>query len=480
MRKSHIDSIVESFGLTDQAAMSVGSPFRKSLSDGQKRRVTVARQLVTFPKILFLDEPTSGLDSAASFEIIQYLCALAKSQNLIVVCSIHQPSATIFNMFDKLALLSLGKLLYFGPVVNVSDYFTGIDVEIPTQVDLAEFLLDLVNTDFAHNKEATASLLQKLQSSWTFSTQSKLLLDRITDAERSAEPIHVSLYERPGSINRLITLMQRDLVKMFRDPLAYGIRLAFVLSFAILLGTVWFRLDLEQSSAQSLSGVIFFSICFISLAAIIYAPAFIEDYISFQRDYRNGFYGPLEFSLSNLIMGIPYLAISSLLFCIITYWMSNPLRDVAVFFNWVLWIFMTSFAAEALIILIVIICPNFMFAIACGSFVNSLLLCTEGFFITSSQLNAFYKYGFYYWNYLTYSFRGIMVKQFAQATYSCGQRCQCLYDSTLAQKCQLTGEAILQHYGFGVDPELGKNIGIVIAIGLGYRLVAFLLLLKKH
>lgn len=84
--------------MVGQAHTIVGTPIKKGLSGGQKKRLGVASRLVTDPKILFLDEPTSGLDSALSYEVINYIKAIGKKNNvrpfkigLLVLISYSQP-----------------------------------------------------------------------------------------------------------------------------------------------------------------------------------------------------------------------------------------------------------------------------------------------------------------------------------------------------------------------------------------------------
>ena len=84
-RKRRIDGLIDSFGLRNQSNTIIGTPIRKGISGGQKRRVSVASQLITAPKILFLDEPTSGLDSAASLEVISFVKEVAKRNNVSVI-----------------------------------------------------------------------------------------------------------------------------------------------------------------------------------------------------------------------------------------------------------------------------------------------------------------------------------------------------------------------------------------------------------
>jgi ABC-type multidrug transport system ATPase subunit len=85
-RKRRVDNLLASFGLSRSADTIIGTPVRKGLSGGEKRRVSVASQLIACPKILFLDEPTSGLDSVASLEVMSFLRNVAKNNR---VCPIH-------------------------------------------------------------------------------------------------------------------------------------------------------------------------------------------------------------------------------------------------------------------------------------------------------------------------------------------------------------------------------------------------------
>jgi len=94
-RQERIKGLIRSFGLQNQAEMLIGTPIRKGISGGQKRRVSVASQLITAPKILFLDEPTSGLDSTASFEVISFVRELAKEHKVSCHALLYRPHRSV-------------------------------------------------------------------------------------------------------------------------------------------------------------------------------------------------------------------------------------------------------------------------------------------------------------------------------------------------------------------------------------------------
>ncbi|KYK56962.1 hypothetical protein DCS_03968 [Drechmeria coniospora] len=476
-RQRRIDALLRSFGLTEQAATLIGTPIRKGISGGQKRRVGVASQLITDPKILFLDEPTSGLDSAASWEVVNYLRTVARQNNLVVVCSIHQPSTATFNLFDKLMLLSAGKTHYFGPVDRLIPHFASVGVEVPNHVNLAEFMLELVNIDFSQDKETAATGLDELHGKWELSPQRKQTRDDILAVEQAAtDDLRLeSHHQKPSVPSLILTLLHRSFIKSYRDVVAYGIRLAMYVGLAVMMGTVWLRLPATQTSIQPFINAIFFGSAFMSFMAVAYVPAFLEDRFQYVKEHQNGLYGAEELIVSNFLIGLPYLFLISVVFSSISYWLSNFQPTATAFFTWIMWLFFDLLAAESLVVFMSSLFPSFVISLALVAFANGLWMSVGGFMVPPTILNVFYKYVFYYWDYQKYVFEGMMVNEFSDRDYSCGEDCRCMFDSPLADQCMIAGQAVLDQYGY-VTGQLGQNVGIMMAIIFGYRLASWLVL----
>ncbi|KAG4262239.1 hypothetical protein BFJ72_g2437 [Fusarium proliferatum] len=475
-----INNLLESFGLVEQANTLIGTPIRKGISGGQKRRVGVASQLITSPKLLFLDEPTSGLDSAASLEVVKYLRDVAKRNNLIVICSIHQPSTSTFNLFDKLLLLSGGKTHYFGPVNSVAAYYSEVGSPLPQYVNPAEHLLELVNIDFAQDRGEATRDLETLQAAWQNSRQASEVNTTIKSAESLGGDWNIDAIEkRPSMFSLTLTLLHRSFIKSYRDVVAYGIRIAMYLGLAIMMGTVWVRLDPAQESIQPFINAIFFGSAFMSFMAVAYVPAFIEDRLQYVKEHHNGLYGAAELIISNFFIGVPYLFLISILFSVISYWLSNFQPTAKAFFTWVLWLFLDLLAAESLVVFMTSLFPSFVISLALVAFANGLWMSVGGFMVPPTILNVFYKYVFHYWDYQKYVFEGMMVNEFADRVYSCGDGCRCMYQSTLADQCEIDGQAVLNQYGYS-NGHMGRNVGIMISIIAGYRLASWLVLVLRR
>ncbi|KAL9005253.1 MAG: hypothetical protein Q9188_001975 [Gyalolechia gomerana] len=474
-RSARVDELLSSFGLRDQANLLVGTPIRKGISGGQKRRLSIASLLITGPKILFLDEPTSGLDSTASFEVVKYLKNVAQQHQLIVIASIHQPSTSTFEQFDKLLLLSAGRTCYFGPVPAIRTYMETRGTPIPHYVNPAEFLLDISSSDFAKDSLEASTDLEKLHTDWSASPNAEALHSSTNSSlsEKSGSKYHLEEKPHAGFFAINLALLHRAFIKSYRDVVAYGIRFAMYCGLAIMMGTVWLRLPETQSSIGPFTNAIFFGSAFMSFMAVAYVPAFLEDRGTFIKERANGLYGATPFMISNFLIGIPYLFLISLIFSIIAYWLNNFRPSATAFFTWVMWLFLDLLAAESLVVLMSSIFPNFVISLALTAFANGLWMSVGGFLVSPEILNVFWKYVFHYIDYQSYVFQGMMVNEFAHRSYSCGEGCQCMYQTDLASQCKIDGKGVLAEYGYATN-KTGEWVGIMISIIVVYRLLGWL------
>lgn len=127
LSEKEIDKLVtktlEDLGLVETKDLKVGSPLRKTISGGQRKRLNIGLELLREPAVLFCDEPTSGLSSRDSENIIDLLKELSLKGKLVFAV-IHQPSSDIFKMFDKLVVLDTGGYqIYYGNPVDAVTYF---------------------------------------------------------------------------------------------------------------------------------------------------------------------------------------------------------------------------------------------------------------------------------------------------------------------------------------------------------------------
>lgn len=115
VRRGRVDGVIHALGLAERRNLRVSK-----LSGGQRKRVSVAVELLARPRLLFADEPTSGLDPALERSLTQNLKNLADDGSTIIVTT-H--IMTSLDLFDKLAVIVAGRLAYFGPPSQIKEYF---------------------------------------------------------------------------------------------------------------------------------------------------------------------------------------------------------------------------------------------------------------------------------------------------------------------------------------------------------------------
>ncbi|KAI9673326.1 MAG: hypothetical protein M1829_004092 [Trizodia sp. TS-e1964] len=223
----YVEKIIDLLEMRDIAGATIGV-IGAGLNQEQRKRVTIGVELASKPELLmFLDEPTSGLDSGASINILRFLRKLADAGQAIL-CTIHQPSAILFEYFDELLLLkSGGRVVFHGPLGkdsrNLIEYFEKNGAKkCPPGANPAEYMLDAIGAgdpgysgqDWGNVWEASPEFQQRsreieqmIEERRQVSSQSKLDDDR-----EFAMPL----------ITQIRAVVQRSFIAYWRSP-NYGI-----------------------------------------------------------------------------------------------------------------------------------------------------------------------------------------------------------------------------------------------------------------
>jgi ABC-type multidrug transport system ATPase subunit len=139
-----VSTVITALGLDKCKNTIIGSYFRRGISGGERKRVSVGHELLINPSIVLLDEPTSGLDSTTALQLVESLRALASGGRAIIT-TIHQPSSRLYQLLDKLMLLCDGHVMYYGKAHMAADWFHKLGFTLPYGTNVADFILDLAS-----------------------------------------------------------------------------------------------------------------------------------------------------------------------------------------------------------------------------------------------------------------------------------------------------------------------------------------------
>jgi ABC-type multidrug transport system ATPase subunit len=141
-RAARVQAVITALGIDKCVDTIIGGFFRRGISGGERKRVSIGHELLINPSLLLLDEPTSGLDSTTALHLLVTLKQLATGGRAVAT-TIHQPSSRLYQQLDRLMLLAEGHVVYYGPSAAVVPWFATLGFAMPYGVNVADFLLDL-------------------------------------------------------------------------------------------------------------------------------------------------------------------------------------------------------------------------------------------------------------------------------------------------------------------------------------------------
>ncbi|KAL7898061.1 ABC-2 type transporter domain-containing protein [Trichoderma sp. SZMC 28014] len=261
---AYVDEVIKLLDMQEYADAIVGVP-GEGLNVEQRKRLTIGVELAAKPPLLlFVDEPTSGLDSQTSWAILDLLEKLTKAGQA-VLCTIHQPSAMLFQRFDRLLFLAKGgKTVYFGDIGENSQVLTSYFERngghaCPPEANPAEWMLEVIGA--APGSHTDVNWFE----TWRDSPEYQAVQAELENIKREKSAEVSVIEDDPTKFNEfaapLMTQLRENLFRVFqqywRSPIYIYSKAALCTLVALFIGFIFYKAPNTQQGLQNQMFAIF-------------------------------------------------------------------------------------------------------------------------------------------------------------------------------------------------------------------------------
>ncbi|XP_011553839.3 ATP-binding cassette sub-family G member 1 isoform X1 [Plutella xylostella] len=463
-KKIVIDEILETLSLVDASDTRT-----INLSGGQRKRLSIALELVNNPPVMFFDEPTSGLDSSSCFQCISLLKSLARGGRTII-CTIHQPSARLFEMFDYLYTLAEGQCIYQGSVTGLVSFLSNMGLHCPSYHNPADYVMEVATgehgewvhklvmavnkgncgraqpapaaaaaahasnynnqppkTNNAQKAETLEIIVDKptctvidMSEPSSMNTEKQVALPNATnlapvtcttsllDSSESFSKKPVKTGFPTSGWKQFWILVKRTFKSILRDQTLTHLRLCSHTIVGLLIGFLYYDIGSDAAKVMSNAGCIFFTVMFTMFTAMMPTIlTFPTEMSVFVREHLNYWYSLKSFYFAKTIADLPFQIVFSGVYVIIVYFMTGqPMQTDRVLMFTTINI-LTALVAQSLGLLI-----GAAMKIETGVYLGPVttipVVLFSGFFVNFNAVPEYFKW-LTYLSYVRYGFEGAML-----------------------------------------------------------------------
>ncbi|XP_062195514.1 ABC transporter G family member 36-like isoform X2 [Phragmites australis] len=417
-RKIFIEEVMELVELKPLRDALVGLPGVNGLSTEQRKRLTIAVELVANPSIIFMDEPTSGLDARAA-AIVMRTVRNTVDTGRTVVCTIHQPSIDIFEAFDELFLMKRGgEEMYAGPLGHHSSelikYFEGIQGVSKNKdgYNPATWMLEVTTVSQEQILGVDFSDMYKKSELYQ---RNKALIKELSQPAPGSSDLHFpSSYSR-SSVTQCVACLWKQNQSYWRNPPYNTVRFFFTTIIALLLGTIFWDLGSKVETSQDLlnaMGSMYCAVLFIGVMnCTSVQPVVAVERTVFYRERAAGMYSAFPYAFGQVVIELPYALVQSIIYGVIVYAMIGFEWTAAKFFWYLFFGYFTLLYFTFYGMMAVGLTPNYHIASIVSSAFYTIWNLFSGFIIPRPRVPIWWRW--YCWICpVAWTLYGLVVSQF--------------------------------------------------------------------
>ncbi|KAL5127605.1 ABC transporter G family member 36 [Glycine soja] len=458
-RKMFIEEVMELVELNSIREALVGLPGENGLSTEQRKRLTIAVELVANPSIIFMDEPTSGLDARAA-AIVMRTVRNTVNTGRTVVCTIHQPSIDIFDAFDELLLLKLGgEQIYAGPLgrhcSHLIQYFEAIQgvPKIKEGYNPATWMLEV--TSAGTEASIKVNFTNVYRNSELYG-RNKQLIQELSIPPQGSRDLHFDSQYSQTLVTQCKACLWKQHLSYWRNTSYTAVRLLFTMLIALLFGIIFWDIGLKRSKEQDLfnaMGSMYAAVTFIGVQnGASVQPIIAVERTVFYRERAAGMYSALPYALAQVIIELPHILVQALMYGIIVYAMMGFDWTTSKFLWYLFFMYFTFLYYTFYGMMTMAITPNAHVAAILSSAFYAIWSLFSGFVIPLSRIPIWWKW--YYWICpVAWTLNGLVASQYGD-------------NRDKLENGQRVEEFVKSYFGFEHD-----FLGLVASVVAGFSLL---------
>ncbi|XP_065870872.1 pleiotropic drug resistance protein 2-like isoform X2 [Euphorbia lathyris] len=401
-RKLFVEEVMDLVELKSLRNSIVGLPGVDGLSTEQRKRLTIAVELVANPSIIFMDEPTSGLDARAA-AIVMRTVRNTVDTGRTVVCTIHQPSIDIFEAFDELLLMKRGgQVIYAGQLGHQShklvEYFESVPgvPKITDGYNPATWMLDISST--AAESQLNLDFAEIYDKSELYQRNQELIKQLSSPAPGSKDLYFPTKYSQDFFTQCKACFLKQHW-SYWKNPQYNAIRFSMTMAVGIIFGLIFWdkgQKTKEETDVLNLVGAMYSAVMFLggTNTSAVMSIVSVERTV-FYRERAAGMYSELPYAFAQVAIEAIYVAFQTLMYSIVLYAMIGFPWKVENFLWFYFFVFMSFMYFTLYGMMLLALTPGHQIAMILMSFFLSFWNLFSGFLIPRTQIPIWWRW--YYW-----------------------------------------------------------------------------------